>query len=245
MATTYRARLKQWLGAPLMDVELDEKEDLNDKNYQDDYDLIEERVLRVVSTFFPCEYILTKPIPAAGSVRGNGFIDLSDEDIITLKEVYCIKSKVDAGDVLLPWSMVRIWEKIWVGASEFVGADLLLYKNELASLAQASDNVFSWKWYEAERRLYVCNVPSWTTNIGIVALKAVDKVDHICTKQIEYDLCLRLGAAYAKQMIGAKMRKYKVEGMDMPGQSMVDEGKTEEKDVVEKIEEYRYYPGGL
>ena len=120
--TTYRERLKRWLGAPCMDVELDEKADLADKNTQDDFDLIEERVLRIISTFFPCEYIMSKSIPAAGSVRGNGYIDLSDEDIITLKEVYCIKPKVDSGDVLLPWSMVRIWEKIWVGASEFVSS---------------------------------------------------------------------------------------------------------------------------
>lgn len=242
---SYRDDLKRELGYPLLDVELDEKADLTDNNTIDDYDYIETKVLRVIRTYMPCEYILRKDVPGNQAIGGNGFIDLSNEEILTVKDVWVIRSKINSGDVLLPWSLVRIWEKIWVGASEFVGTDLLLYKNQLAMLAKASDNVFAWKWYEAERKLYIANVPSWGIGIGIMCLKGVNKLDDICHLTLEYGLALKLATAYAKQKIGQTFRKYKVEGMEMPGSDMVTEGKEEEKDVLEKIEENRYYPGGL
>jgi hypothetical protein len=248
--TSFRDNIKRAMGFPLLDVELDEKDDIKDNNIKDDYDWIEEQVLRKIRTYFPCEYIISRPVPGTQgenqvSIGGNGFIDLSNEDILTVKEVYVTRPKVASGDVLLPWSLVRIWEKIWVGASEFVGTDLLLYKNELSMLAKASDNVFWWKWYEAERKLYICNTPSWAGSIGIMCLKGVDRIDHIDERSIEYGLALKLAIGWAKVKIGQTFRKYEVDGMRMPGQNYTDEGKTEISEAEEKIEEMRYYPGGL
>lgn len=243
---SFREDLKRAMGAPLLDVELDEKPDLNDLNVKDDYDWIEEKVLRQIRSYFPCEYILRKDVPSSGDGGlGQGHIDLSTEDILIVQDVYVIKNRISQSDVLLPWSLVRIWEKIWVGASEFVGSDLLLYKNELASLAKASDNVFAWKWYELERKLYVANCPSWSAAIGIVCLKGVDKLDHIDSRTFQYGLCLDLAIAFAKQKIGQTFRKFKVDGLDLPGESYAIEGKELEKETMEKIIEMRYYPGGM
>jgi len=243
---SYREDLKRAMGGPLLDVELDEKADVNNRNVKDDYDWIEEQVLRKIRTYFPCEQILRKDLPAADSgAPGNGYIDMTNDDVLTIQEVYVIKNRMAMADVLLPWSLVRIWEKIWVGASEYVGADLLLYKNELAGLAKASDNVFWWKWYEAERKLYVCNIPSWGAGVGIVALSGVARLDLIDTRTIQYGLALDLGTSYAKIKIGQAMRKYSVEGMTMPGDKYVEEGEAKLKETMEKVEEFRHYPGGL
>jgi hypothetical protein len=242
----FRADLKRALGAPLMDVELDEKPDVNDRNVRDDYDWIEEQVLRQVRPYYPCEWILRKSVPGVGAGGlGQGNIDLSDEDIMTVSECYVIKAVMAQSDVLLPWSLVRIWEKIWVGASEFVGSDLLLYKNELAGLAKASDNVFSWKWYETERKLYIANVPSWANSIGIVAWKGISSIDQADRLSYQYANMLKLAIAFAKQFIGMKLRKYKVEGLDMPGTDYMAEGKELEKEAMEAIIETRHYGGGL
>lgn len=233
----FRDDLKRMMGAPLLDVELDDPSD---------YTLIESQVLRYVSSYFPVEKFIRKSVPAVGGIMGQGNIDLTTETtLLEVKEVFVIKAPQNAADVLLPWSLVRIWEKIWVGASEFVGTDLLLYQNELSAIARASNNVFWWKWDLSSKKLYVCGAPSWASGIGILYMGAVADLDSIVGNPMQYQLALDLGVAIAKQKIGQAMRKYKVEGVELPGKDYVDEGKKEMEDVIKKCEEMAYYPGGL
>ncbi len=242
---TFREDLKRGLGAPLVDLELEDTQNQNANRMPDDFDWIEERVVEIVRTYFPIEHIIRKPVPSSTSTFGEGFIDVSTEEFLTIRNVYVTIPKTGSNNILLPWSIARIWEQLWVGKSDFLGTDLLIYQNAIDQLNRVTNNRFDWKFHEG--KVFVTNVPTSASGVGIAGLKGVNKVDDLkqSTNKIYYHLALRLGIAFGKQKIGIPMRKFKVDGIDMPGQENIDEGKDEEEKTMEKIEENACYPGGM
>ena len=239
--SSFKDEMKSRLGDPLIDVELYETTGAG--RAVDHYDRIMQDVLRVVRTYLPMLHIIRKSVPSSSGLHGEGRIDVSTEGFLSINNVYLIKPKIGTADILLPWSIARIWEQIWIGKTEFLGADLLLYQNEIRMLNQATNKVFAWEWDGSY--VYITNAPSWASGVGIQGFKGVDDLDSIDENLNEYKLAMDLALAKAKIMIGQILRKHRVEGMEMPGQEMISEGKDEEKSAMDAIEEQAPYPGGL
>lgn len=236
---SFRTDLLSGLGIPQIKVELFNSTGQTD----DDIEFITRRVLRIIRPYFPVEYILRESVPFGTSGFGEGNIDVAKYKFMNVSGCYVIKSRSGTHDVLLPWSPIRIWEQVWLGKSDFLGADLLMYQNELAMLNQVTNFKFSWSFHD--NKVYVTNVPSFAIGIGIVGMKPIEVIDDLDDDSIVYEYALKLGLAFGKQKIGHIWRKFAVGGMDMPGSEVVQEGKEEEATVMQTIEENSYYPGGL
>lgn len=237
----FRDDLLRGLGFPQINVELDDK----NQTEPDDFTFLMQRTLRVIRTYFPCEYVIRAPVPSSASGFGEGYVDVSKYGFLGINDVFVVKPKTGTSDAALPWSTIRIWEQVWLGKSDFIGTDLLLYQNELSLLNQVTNFKFAWKYYKAEEKVYVTRVPTNALGIGIQGLKPIESLDDLDDGRIEYEYALKLAMAFGKQKIGHLWRKYNVQGMEMPGSEVVQEGKEEEKDIMQTIESNSYYPGGL
>jgi hypothetical protein len=240
----FRDDLKRGLGFPMMDVEVDDTcGGASAGKAKDDFDFLMERTLRIFRTYVPCIHIVKKDVPGSVNGRGEGMIDVSGDNFLAVHNVYVIKPMVGTHDVLLPWSTTRIWEQIWVGKSDFLGMDLLLYRNEIDLINRVTNNRFDWRYVNG--KVYVTRVPSFGTAIGIEGLKGVDRLDDFPVDCIFYEMALKYAIALGKQRIGSLWRKYQVDGMSMPGSEVVSEGREEERDVFTWIEANATYPGGI
>lgn len=240
---SFREDLKRNLGYPQLEVELHDTSDCGEAREKDDYDFIMQRTLSRVRTYFPMEYIVRKDVPSNGGVYGEGYVDISDDGFLAISDVYVLKPKQGNANVLLPWSVIRLWEKTWLGASDFAAFDMLLWRNELAMLYSVTNTVFSWQ--QNGNQIYLTNVPSFSTGIGIRGLKGVDSLDDICNSLIEYDIALKYATGLGKQKLGNFYRKHKVDGIDMPGDELITEGKEMVQEAQADFEEHAVYPGGL
>lgn len=232
----FKDDLKLALGFPQIRVELSEDP------ASDDFALLAQRTLRVIRPYFPKEYIINCPAPMdAGSTR----IDLASHKFMAITNVYVLKSPNGNKDILLPWSTARIWEQAWLGKSDFMGTELLFFQNTLKNLNQITNNKFGWHWAIAEQALYVTHVPSFAIGLGVTGLKGIESLDDLDPLDIVYEYALRYAIALGKQKLGHLWRKYAVAGVEMPGASVVDEGRTEEKETMTDIENNAVYPGGF
>ena len=228
--------VKRILGDPFIDLVLQDDAD---------YTLIKQRVLRTVRNYHPYEHIVPKDSPSSAGFPGEGVIDLATEDFIGITNVYVIRAKTGLNDIALPWSIMRVWEQAWLGSSEFMGTEILLYYNEVEMLNRVSNNRFGWQYDRVNKKLYVTNVPTFATGVGIQGLKGIDSLDVLPVTDIVYEYALKLAVALAKQKIGLILSKYQVEGMTMPGAEYKQEGKDEEKEALEFLQGQSVYPGGL
>jgi hypothetical protein len=238
---SFRQDLAMALGFPQIRVELDDKQGQG----PDDFTLIMQRTLRVIRPYFPMEYIIRMPVPSGVNGYGEGNIDVKSYNFLGISNVYIIKPKSGTSDVALPWSTVRIWEQVWLGKSDFIGTDLLLYKNELNLLNQITNFRFSWKYNPDTGIIYIGSVPTSSVGIGIQGMKGIEKLDDLDENHIVYEYALKYAIALGKQKLGHLWRKFNVSGMDMPGSEVVAEGKAEEEAVMKVIEDNAFYPGGL
>jgi hypothetical protein len=239
----FKDDLKRALGAPLIEVELEDK-----ATGVDDYSFIMDQTLRIIREYLPIEVILRKNVPSSPSGVGEGYLDLSTDGVIQVLNCYIIKRRSGTNDVVLPWSISRIWESVWVGQSDFLGTELLLFQNEVRLISQVTNTIFTWTYLKPEQKLYVQRIPSFATGVGVHALKPATSLDDpaLITTSIQYQLALELAVTFAKQRIGMFLSKYKVEGVEMPlGEKYLSEWKEERVEVMKKIEEFAPYPGGL
>jgi hypothetical protein len=237
----FKDDLLKSLGFPQIRVELDDKGGCA----PDDFSLIMARTLRIIRPYFPMQYIIRVPVPSGVNGYGEGNVDVSSYGFLNVSDVYIIKPKSGTTDVALPWSTVRIWEQVWLGKSDFIGTDLLLYRNELNLLNQVTNFRFSWKYNPDSGIIYVGSVPTSSIGLGIAGMKGIEKLDDLDPLHIVYEYALKYAIALGKQKIGHLWRKYAVSGMEMPGSEVVSEGKAEEESTMKIIEENSFYPGGL
>lgn len=230
---SFKNDLKRMLGSPFMDVELD------DGGRKDDYELILRRTKSVIGRYLPCEHIIAKAVPS----DGNGSIDLSEENPLQVTDVYAILPRSSTIDPGLPWSIIKLKENAILSGGNFWSTDFVMYQNAVDAINRATNNVFSWRLNN--NTLYVTGVPAQASGIGIVMIKAISDLDDLPETGLEYELALRYAKGLAKQHIGALLRKHKVNGMDMPGDEYISEGKTEVEETMAEIRDIAYYPGGM
>jgi len=237
---SFQNDIKYALGHPLIDVELEDKPG----TAEDSYSHIEERTLRSIADYHPQEYIVRKDVPSAGSGVGEGYLDVSSDGFLGITDVYPIVPKA-SNEVLLPWSFVHVWEQSWLGQKDFAGTDFLVWQNSIAQIRQVTNTVYAWRYYKPEEKVYVTNIPSYATGVGVRGLKRITKIGDLDTASTLYEYALKLAVGFAKQSIGLVLRKYNVDGMEMPGSDYINEGKEEVSEALEWIHKEAVYPGGL
>jgi len=236
----FKDDLKRSLGAPLFDVELHDT-----TSGDNDYKYIERRVLRRINEFIPYQVILVKTdIP----VNASGNLDLSDDNIFAVTNAYLVGRKQQmTAEAAIAWttlySQANIINTLW--PSNMPATDYALYKNELHNMRKTYNSDFNWKYDTTVSKLYLQNVPSWATGVGVEAYRFIDSLDDVDDRYLYYDIALDYAEGLAMQMIGRKFSKYKHDGLELPGSDYISQGLERITKAEEDMHNQAPWPGGL
>jgi hypothetical protein len=237
----FKDDLKRGLGAPLFDVELHEESGAD----EDDYKYIERRVLRRINEYIPYIVCVVKTNIPAGS---SGKLDLTSDNFFNVFNTYVVGRRQQlTAEAALVWHMfyAQSYQYNIIWPSEFIVSDYALYKNQLYNMRKTYNSSFNWKYMKNERNLYLQNVPTWATGVGVEGYRFVESMDDVDDRWMGYDVALEYAEGLAMQMIGRKFDKYKHSGLELPGEKYLSDGKDKIEKAEEDMKDLTIIPSGL
>ena len=213
-------RIKAKLGFPVVEVELE----------QTQIDAAIDEALEDIDGYINETMLISRKVPRKGR------IDLSDEPVDFVTQVYKTPSKEDTEFILIPYSNIENYQML---NRRNVGIDFRsrVFRHYLnKQVLNTIKDPVSFRWEEPY--LYLEQGFPKVNKATIEFVPYMTEVNHL-PKGKWWKMVRRLALAKAKYMLGRIRGKYDAQNspFDMDGDDLIQEGKEEEEEILEKLEQ--------